>query len=101
MPTAIQTMSKQLEQLQIYSLFCMAYNKTNYYKRIVKIQEITMEYRFRHKLTYKEIFHDYIEPQFHISIRTYGTYLGIPAKRELKKLQDKEKNTGNQLTFNF
>jgi len=79
----------------------MAYNKTNYYKKIVKIQEITEEYRFRQGLTYKEIFYSYIEPQFHISRRTFGTYLGIPAKRELKKLQEKENSNGNQLTFNF
>ena len=79
----------------------MAYNKTNYYKKIIKIQEITAELKFRDGLTYKEIFNDHIEQQFHISRRTFTTYLGIPAKRELKKLQEKETKDGNQLTFNF
>lgn len=79
----------------------MAYNKTNYYKKIVKIQELTQEHKSSGRMTYKEIFHKYIEPNYHISIRTYGTYLGIPAKRELKKIQEKECCNGNQLTFNF
>ena len=56
----------------------MAYNKSNYYKKIIKIEE-----------------------QFNISSRTYRTYLGIPAKRELKKLQEMERLKGQQLTFNF
>lgn len=78
----------------------MAYNKTNFYKKVIKIQDVTQEHKFQ-GLTYKEIYHKYIEAQFHISIRTYGTYLGIPAKRELKKIQEKEISNGNQLTFNF
>lgn len=79
----------------------MAYNKTNYYKKIIKIQEITEEYKFRQGFTYKEIFYKFIEPEFHICLRTYETYLGVPAKRELKKLQEIEDSNGNQLTFNF
>lgn len=78
----------------------MAYNKKNYYTKISRIQDITQEHKSC-DLTYKEIFHKYIEPQFHISIRTYGTYLGIPAKRELRKIQEEETSNGNQLTFNF
>jgi len=79
----------------------MAFNKKNYFTKIIKIQEITTEQKFRHGLTYKEIYFQFIEPNYHISIRTYGTYLGVPAKRELKKLQEKENSNGNQLTFNF
>ena len=78
----------------------MAFTKTNYYKRIIKIQEITQMQRHQFGLTYKEIFHKFIEEQFNISRRTYTTYLGVPAKRELKKLQ-KIDNPSNQLTFNF
>ncbi len=79
----------------------MAFNKKNYYKKIIRIQEITSEYKFRHALTYRKIYFKFIEPQFHISFRTYETYLGVPAKRELKKLQEKESCNGDQLTFNF
>ncbi|SHK69435.1 hypothetical protein SAMN05444371_3334 [Epilithonimonas mollis] len=78
----------------------MAFTKTNYYKRIIKIQEITQMQRHQFGLTYKEIFHLFIEEQFNISKRTYTTYLGVPAVRELKKLQ-KIENENNQLTFNF
>jgi hypothetical protein len=79
----------------------MAFNKKNYFKKIIKIQEITEEQKFRQGKTYKEIYFQFIEPNFHISIRTYRTYLGVPAKRDLKKLQEVENNNGNQLTFNF
>lgn len=79
----------------------MAYNKSNYYKKIIKIQEITQVQKHQHGLTYKEIYYKHIEEQFNISSRTYRTYLGIPAKRELKKLQEMERLKGQQLTFNF
>lgn len=79
----------------------MAFNKKNYYTKIIRIQEITAEMKFQQGLTYKEIFFQFIEPNFHISERTFRTYIGVPAKRELKKLQEIDKNKGNQLTFNF
>lgn len=79
----------------------MAYNKLNYYKRIIKIQEIVQEQYHRFGLSYKEIYFRFIENQFNISKRTFHTYLGIPAKRELKKLQEVKKQQGEQLTFNF
>jgi hypothetical protein len=79
----------------------MAYNKTNYYKRIIKVQDIVKREKFQNGLTYKEIFHDFIEDEFHICIRTYRSWLGVPAQRELKKLQGNDKQNGNQLTFNF
>lgn len=80
----------------------MAYNKKNYYKRIVKIQDITQVQKHSFGLTYKEIFHKFIEHQFNISKRTYHEYLGIPAKRELKAIEAKERKViGQQLNFNF
>ena len=66
----------------------MAYNKKNYYKTIIKIQEITQIQIHTFGLTYKEIYYQFIENQFMISKRTYNTYLGVPAKRELKKLEE-------------
>lgn len=65
----------------------MAYNKKNYYEKVIQIQEITQNQMHKFGLTYKEIYHKFIEKQFYISRRTYQTYLETPAKRELKKLQ--------------
>ncbi|SDE75402.1 hypothetical protein [Riemerella columbipharyngis] len=70
----------------------MAYNKKNYYKRIMEIQEITNIQRHQYGLSYKEIYWAYIEPKYFISKKTYHTYLGIPAKRELKKIIENENN---------
>lgn len=70
----------------------MAYSKKNYYKRVIKIQEITQIQVDSYGLKYKEIYHRFIEPQFNISMKTYQTYLGVPAKRELKKLEQTEIN---------
>lgn len=70
----------------------MAYNKKNYYKTIVKIQDITQMQRHQFGLSYKEIFYLFVENQFNISKRTFHTYLTVPAKRELKKMEAIEKN---------
>ncbi|BBQ08179.1 hypothetical protein OZ664_19965 [Elizabethkingia sp. HX WHF] len=79
----------------------MAYNKTNYYKRIVKVQEIVKREKFCNGLTYKEIYYKFIEKEFNICYRTFSTWLGIPADRELKKLQKIDEKNGEQLTLNF
>lgn len=68
----------------------MAYNKTHFYKRIIKVQEIVKREKFTNGLTYKEIYHQHIAEQFNICYRTFTTYLGVPAKRELKKLQEND-----------
>ncbi len=66
----------------------MAYNKNNFYKRVIKIQNIVLDLKYKDEdITYKEIYWEYIEPKFNISYRTFSSYLGINAKRELKKLQ--------------
>ena len=78
----------------------MAYNKKNYYKRIVKLQELVKQEKHNNGLSYKEIYWKYVEPQFHISIRTYHEWLGIPAQRELKKIEEQENNK-SQLKFDF
>ena len=75
----------------------MAYNKKNYYKTIVKIQEITQMQYHQYGLTYKEIFHRFIEDQFNISKRTYHHYLGVPAKRELKKIEAADQKETNKI----
>jgi hypothetical protein len=66
----------------------MAYNKNNFYTRIIIIQELVQDLYHKKGLTYKEIYWQHVYPQYHVSYRTYHTYLGTPAKRELKKIQD-------------
>lgn len=63
----------------------MAYNKKNYLQKVLKIQEITKEHQ-KKGATNVHIFREFIQPNFCISKRTFDEYLGIPAKRELEKL---------------
>lgn len=65
----------------------MAYNKINFYKKIIEIQELTLHQYHKVGLTYKEIYWRFIYPKYFISYRTFHTYLGTPAKRELKMLK--------------
>lgn len=53
------------------------------------MQQIVIQHR-RQGLFYKEIYHLFIEHEFHISKRTFDSYLGINAKKELKELQAKK-----------
>lgn len=63
----------------------MGYNKVTHLKKIVEIQNITMEYK--KKGIYQEwIYINVIAPKFYISRATYYNYLAINAKGELKKL---------------
>lgn len=86
----------------------MAYNKKNYYKNVIKIQNIVLELKKQdEELTYKEIYWKYIfEVESNICYRTFHTYLGVPAKRELKKLLEvdrlkieEENKQNNQLNL--
>ena len=71
----------------------MAYNKVNFYKRIIQIQNEVLEWKNKDgDMFYKEIYWKYIYPKYHISYRTFNSYMGINAKRELKKLQNEKKN---------
>lgn len=71
----------------------MAYNRKNYLRKVLKVQEIVLLHR-KQGLFFNEIFHKYIESQFHISKRTYDSYLGINARKELKDLE--QNNPNNQ-----
>lgn len=66
----------------------MAYNKKNFYVKIVEVQELVLDLYHKKGLTYKEIYWQHVYPKYHISYRTFHSYLGTPAKRELKKLQE-------------
>ncbi len=71
--------------MQIYTQ--MAYQRKNYLEKVLKIQTIVLKHHDQ-GLFLKEIFHKFIENEFNISKRTFDTYLGINAKKELKQLND-------------
>ncbi|MBE7628433.1 hypothetical protein [Tenacibaculum piscium] len=67
----------------------MAYNQKNLLKRIIRVQKIVLQKQCEDEdITYKELYWKFIQPEFLISYRTFHTYLGTPAKRELKKLEN-------------
>ena len=75
----------------------MAYNRKNFLTKVLKVQEIAL-YQNKQGLFFKEIYHLYIEKQFHISKRTFDTYLGINARKELRELKaNQEQNNQLQL----
>lgn len=82
----------------------MAYNKRNFYTRVAEIQDIVLKKQRRY-VTQKELFHIEIEPIYYISLRTFQSYLEIPAKAELEKIKIREaaKDVAKraQLTFSF
>lgn len=68
----------------------MTYNKRNYYKKIIKIQNRVLEIQRQNPdIFIKEIFYKYIEPEYLISYRTFCEYLGINAKAKIKDLTKK------------
>ncbi len=75
----------------------MAYNKRNYYEKIIEIQELVLPLKLKKGLTYKEIYWEYVYPRWKICYRTFHTYLGVPAKRLLKEMDNR--NNTNQLNL--
>ncbi|HEX8577131.1 MAG TPA: hypothetical protein VF677_12625 [Flavobacterium sp.] len=73
----------------------MAYTRENFLTKVLEIQTIVLHHR-KQGLFFKEIFHKYIEKQYHISKRTFDSYLGINAKKELRELKERKENI-NQL----
>lgn len=57
----------------------MAYNKRGYYRRALRIQEITNQYYEpeNHRKCKKAIWRHYIEPQFGMCYDTYLKYLRV------------------------
>lgn len=74
----------------------MAYHRKNFLKKVLKVQQITLEHRAQ-GLYFKEIYHKYIEDEFNICKRTYDAYLGINAKKQLKDLEAKKQTNTNQI----
>lgn len=78
----------------------MAYNRKNFYKKIIEVQNLVLELKRQNEdLFYKEIYWQFIYPKYHISYRTFNSYMSINAKRELKKLQEAEKVSNQTKLF--
>ena len=75
----------------------MAYNRKNFLTKVLKVQEIALQHR-KQDLFFKEIFYKHIEKQFHISKRTFDSYMGINARKQIKELQENN-NQNEQLTL--
>ena len=67
----------------------MGDNRLNILKRIVEIQNITLEHTKR-GATQKWVYEHVVYPRFLISPSTYNSYLAVNAKAELKKLEEAE-----------
>jgi len=63
----------------------MAYNSKNHLRKIVEVQEITLNHS-KFGVTQEYVYKHYIYPVYHISRSTYYAYLRRNAKRELKKV---------------
>ena len=67
----------------------MAYNRRNYLNKVIKVQDITLQYTKKGS-TQQWVFNNIIAPEFNISIGTYYNYLACPAKAELKRMEQEE-----------
>ncbi len=65
----------------------MAYNKKNFYLRVLEIQQLTKEHQ-KKGASNTYIYENMVKSHYHISKRTFDEYLGIPAERELKKIAE-------------
>lgn len=65
----------------------MAYTRENILRRMIDVQNITLEHTQK-GVTQEWVFIKVIQPQYRISRKTFYTYLGSPAKRELKQLAE-------------
>ena len=63
----------------------MAYNRKNILKRIIEIQNLTLE-QTKRGVTQEWTYCNLIFPTYLISRATYYRYLGINAKKELKEI---------------
>ncbi len=77
----------------------MAYNKKNYYKRVIEIQDLTRNLKIKRGLTYRQIYHIFIENKYKISYKTFSNYIGVASPRT--KLQQAIDNDNKQLKLNF
>jgi hypothetical protein len=61
-------------------------NRINYLRRVVEVQNITLEHT-RRGISQVWVYNNVIYPRFFISLKTFYRWLGEPAKRELAELE--------------
>lgn len=67
----------------------MAYNRRNFLKRVLDMQILYLRVQREHRgIPNTVIYRDYVHPKFGISYATFNNWLGIPARRELEKLDN-------------
>lgn len=73
----------------------MAYNNENQLRRIIDVQEVYLKHH-RDGVSDIFIYRNYIKPVFHISVRTFRTYLATNAKFQLKQLLNENNDNDQQ-----
>lgn len=68
----------------------MAYNRQNILKRIVDVQNLTIEQTSR-GVTQVWVYEHIIYPRYLISLSTYNNYLSTNAKKEIKEYEKQSK----------
>lgn len=66
----------------------MAYNKRYLLQKIVEVQEIVLQYKDK-GVSQAWVYCNIIANRYHISEATFNRYMGINAKEQLKRLQEK------------
>jgi hypothetical protein len=64
----------------------MAYNRRLFLQRVLRVQEITLEYK-KLGFSQKWIYDNHIFPLYQISKSTFDSYLGINARREISDIK--------------
>jgi hypothetical protein len=72
----------------------MAYNRNNLLNEVEEIQEIYAKH-IQEGVTAKYIFNNYIKGVYHISERTFFTYLNINVARERREMAEGKKEQQN------
>lgn len=69
----------------------MAYNRRTFLKKVIEVQNITLEHTKR-GATQRWVYNNLIADRFYICESTYNRYLSLPAKSLLKKSDEKDQS---------
>lgn len=78
----------------------MAYNRKNLLLKVIAIQELVLE-RQKKGVTQKWVYDNEIKGTYFISYSAFNNYLAMPAKKELEKLKQEERERRRQLSIEF
>lgn len=65
----------------------MAYNRKLFLKRVIEVQELALKYT-NSGVTQKFIYDNHVRDTYNISYSTFSNWMGIPAKSDLKKMEE-------------